>query len=97
MSDAEYGELLQRFPDFAVLAPNRSMTPELRWHGARRVLQSFNYPNHPDDVRNPFGVADHNAMTDSVPFHVLCLLFILSRRNPVQCYHMTTRLYESSS
>lgn len=94
MSDREYRELIERFPDFAVLVPDRGMAPELRWRGACRLLRFFNYPNHPDDVRNLFEMAGRDAMTESVPFHVLCLWLMLNRRNPAQWYHMTAEPYE---
>ncbi|CBZ34052.1 hypothetical protein, conserved [Leishmania donovani] len=94
MLDREYRELIERFPNFAVLVPDRGMAPELRWRGACRLLRFLNYPSHPDDVKNLFEMAGRDALTESVPFHVLCLWLMLNRRNPAQWYHMTAEPYE---
>lgn len=94
MSEKEYRELVDRYPDFAVLTPNSHKTPELRWRDACRLLRFFNHPSHPDDVKNLFEMANRDPVTQSVPFNVLCLWLMMNRRNPAQWYHMTAGPYE---
>ncbi|GET88489.1 hypothetical protein, conserved [Leishmania tarentolae] len=94
MPESEHRELMERFPDFGVLVSDKGIAPELRWRDACRLMRFLNYPNHPDDVKNLFEMAGRDAMTQSVPFHVLCLWLMLNRRNPAQWYNMTAEPYE---
>ncbi|KAK7196521.1 hypothetical protein NESM_000589800 [Novymonas esmeraldas] len=94
MAEKEYRELMERFADFAVPAASGSRLLELRWRDACRLLRFFNYPNHPDDVKSLFEMARRNPVTESVPFHALCLWLMLNRRNPAQWYRMTVGPYE---
>lgn len=93
MAENEFMELVRRFPDFASLAADGSGELELRWRDACRLLRFFNYPNHPDDVKNLFEMTECSPKTGSVSFNTLCLWLMMNRRNPAQWYHMTEAPY----
>lgn len=93
MAEEEFKALVQRFPDFASMAADGSGGLELRWRDACRLLRFFNYPNHPDDVKNLFEMAGRSPSTGSIPFNTLCLWLMMNRRNPTQWYHMTDAPY----
>lgn len=93
MAEHEFRALVQRFPDFASVASDSSGNLELRWRDACRLLRFFNYPNHPDDVKNLFEMASRAPSTGSIPFNTLCLWLMMNRRNPTQWYHMTDAPY----
>jgi hypothetical protein len=93
IAENELKDLVCRFPDFASFEADGSNEPELRWRDACRLLRFFNYPNHPDDVKNLFEIAGRSPNTESIPFNTLCLWLTMNRRNPTQWYHMTDAPY----
>ncbi|KPA85604.1 hypothetical protein ABB37_00013 [Leptomonas pyrrhocoris] len=93
MAENEFMELVRCFPDFASGAADGSNGLELRWRDACRLLRFFNYPNHPDDVRNLFEMGGRSPKTGSIPFNTLCVWLMMNRRNPAQWYHMSDAPY----
>lgn len=92
LTEDEYNSLLESFPTFASVS-TRGGKPELNWRDACRLLRFYNYPNHPDDVRNLFDTA-MSPPTGTVSFHALCLWLPLNRRNPQQWYAMPPPAYD---
>lgn len=86
LDESDFASLTERFTSFATRSSEGR--PVLRWRGACRLLRYFNYPNHPDDVRNLFETAQQSPSNGGVDYHALCLWIAINQRNPQQWYGM---------